>query len=269
MNFKHSKQKITVKYIDKYFSSLLDGAKKRPLYALIGLINIVVFHYAILRLWFFLYDSTGRNQAPLTQGILINIGLILFFSIPHSVFLSSKFKKWLFRYIPSDSFGVFYSLHASLGIILMDLFWVDLGGDFYHADGYAAMIFNILYALSWLFMGWAMWSTGPFRQSGIEQWLLGLRGRVLKLELRKDGAYALCRHPIYASFLAMIWTTPHMSYGHLLLSLSWSFYIIYGAGLKEKRLMRNQLYAQYAAHTPSFPFFPHIAEKTLLKLWRA
>ena len=204
----------------------------------------------------------------LEKAILINSALVLFFSIPHSYFLTSGFKKWLFRHIPTDAFGVFYSLHASLGIILMDRYWVSFGENFYEITGPMLHVFQVLYGASWLFMGWAMLSTGPLRQSGIEQWLLGLQGRAMKFDIKKDGAYALCRHPIYASFLAMIWTTPHMSLGHLFLSISWSVYIIYGAGLKEKRLMKNKGYQSYALKTPSFPFIPTTIENLFLKLWR-
>ncbi len=244
------------------------GVRKRPLYFLIGLLNVFIFHYAIWRLWFFLYDSAGRNEASPIIGILINSLLLIFFSIPHSYFLTTRFKKWLFQYIPQDSFGVFYSLHASVGIILMDRYWVSFGGDFYHIEGPLRMISQVLFALSWVFMGWAMISTGPLRQSGIEQWLLGLQNKTIKLDIKKDGAYALCRHPIYASFLAMIWTTPNMSIGHLFLSISWTIYIIYGAGLKEKRLMKNKGYHSYAMTTPSFPFLPTSIDQVFLKLWR-
>ncbi len=271
MNSKHYHHNLKDKNHPLKFSlgQIVQGAKSRPLYFLIGMINVIIFHIAIIRLWFFLYDSSGRNEGPLLHALIINSLLVLFFSVPHSYFLTGRFKKWLFRYIPTDSFGVFYSLHASIAILLMDRYWVSMGGDFYHAQGVATSLFQVLYGASWLFMGWAMWSTGPFRQSGIEQWVLGLKGRVIKLDLKKDGAYALCRHPIYASFLAMIWTTPNMSYGHLFLSLSWSFYIIYGAGLKEKRLMRNRAYLDYASKIPSFPFLPQFAERMILKLWRA
>jgi protein-S-isoprenylcysteine O-methyltransferase Ste14 len=242
----------------------------KPIFIFTGVINILLFHYAIFRLFMFLYDSSGRQTFDsLPLSLLVNTLLVLFFSAPHSLLLNSKIKTKFLKVIPNSLYSTFYSLHSCLGIVLMDTYWADLGGNLYNLSGGQEAFFNILYVLSWLFMLWAMISTGLFRQSGIEEWFLTLKGKKIKYSLSQHGAYSLCRHPIYAAFLAMIWTTPHMTYGHLFLTISWSIYILWGAGQKEKRLMRNRGYQSYAKQVTAFPFIGKVVDNFFTHiLWR-
>ncbi len=150
----------------------------------------------------------------------------------------------------------------------MDNYWVDMRPNLLPLPQWAQLIVMALYVLSWLFMFWSMFATGLFRQSGIEQWWLGLRGKQIKHELLQSGPYKLCRHPIYASFLGMIWFTPNMSIDRLYLSLFWSAYILLGASLKERRLRRNKKYQNYSQKVPAFPFVPKKWDNFLTyKIW--
>ena len=151
----------------------------------------------------------------------------------------------------------------------MDEFWITIPGNLYNFhEGAGYIFFHILYGMSWIYMAVTMLATEPFRQSGIEQWYLGLDNRPLRMNLPMSGPYKWSRHPIYASFMAMCWSTPHMTYDHLFLTIGWSAYLIYGSGLKEKRLRRNSLYREYAETVPSFPFLRGWSEKLMLKIWR-
>ena len=151
----------------------------------------------------------------------------------------------------------------------MDEYWAQMGGAFYILEGSLAQFLNVLYGLSWLFMLWAMISTGLFRQSGIEEWYLHLKGRKIRYSLATNGAYGLCRHPIYAAFIAMIWTTPNMTYDHMFLTVGWTSYILWGAGQKEKRLCRNRGYKEYSQQVAAFPFIGRLGDKFFTNyLWR-
>lgn len=246
--------------------------KTRPLFVGLGLVNIALFHFAIWRLLWFLYDSSGRQVFTSWQTALaINTGLILFFSVPHSLLLNAKVKKFFFKGMPASLYSTFYSLHSCIAIVLLDSYWMDFGDHLYlyNLQGQYLWIFRSLYGLSWLFMLWAMISTGLFRQSGIEEWYLAIRGKKIKNSLATHGAYAFCRHPIYAAFIAMIWTSPIMTYDHLFLSVGWTIYILWGAGQKEKRLMRNKSYRRYADDVMAFPFISKMFDNFLVRtLWR-
>lgn len=232
-----------------------------------GLLNVVVFHYAIYRLFIFLYDSSNRWSIEHTwMGVLINLALIMIFTIPHSWLLSSNAKKFFYQYIPTNLYPSLYSLHACISIILMDLYWVDLGIDIYNLQGANLRIMQGLYAASWLMMFWSMLSTGLFKQSGIQAWWRSINKKPQRNDLPVIGAYQICRHPIYASFIGMIWTTPHMTAGHLMISLIWGAYILYGAYQKDKRLIRNKFYQEYMQKIVAFPFIPKRLDNLLVRL---
>lgn len=240
-------------------SQIQNLLRKKPLFILVGVGNIILFHFAIIRLFYFLYDSSNRQTySSLWVTLVIDISLLIFFCAPHSFLLTSNCKKRLLQYIPKPLYATFYSLHACLAIVLLDRFWGNFGIEFYrHEFNFQTLgsySIQIPYIMSWIFMFWAMFSTGLFRQSGIEEWYKSLRNVKYKQGLAIGGAYSVCRHPIYAAFLAMIWTAPNMTGDHLLISVAWSVYIFWGAGQKEKRLMRNQTYRQYATEVTAFPF---------------
>jgi methanethiol S-methyltransferase len=242
----------------------------RPTFFLIGFFNVIIFHIAIMRLWFFLYDSSNRLEVgSMPLALLINSLLVVFFCWPHSFLLSPRVKTVLLKYIPQKLYPTIYGLHASIGIILMDNYWCDLGGNIYYLQGNMKALFDVLYTLSWLFMLWSMIATGLFRQSGIESWWKALKGQKMSYSLLSSGPYSICRHPIYAAFLAMIWTTPNMSFDRMFLALTWTFYIFAGAKIKESRLMKNRAYQTYAQTVPSFPFLPARVDQFITEtIWR-
>jgi len=242
----------------------------KPVYLLIGIINIIIFHYSIIRLFIFLYQTPQViGKADFLGALFVDTLLLLFFCIPHSLLLHAKAKQLFYQYIPKSLYPTIYSLHASIGIILMEKYWMSFGMDFYSLSGSAKLVMNGCYIFAWIFMFWSMWTTGLFSQNGIKEWWLGLRGKNLKGTLLTHGAYGLCRHPIYASFMAMIWFTPNMTYDHLFLSIAWTAYILIGAAFKERRLSRNKLYQKYSHEVPAFPFIPLSWDAFFTrKIWR-
>tara|TARA_B100001248_G_scaffold262724_1_gene261629 strand:- start:19777 stop:20547 length:771 start_codon:yes stop_codon:yes gene_type:complete len=228
---------------------------KKPVFALVGLINIAIFSYAIFRLWFFLLYMQPRvvlhND---TYKILSNLLLVAFFIIPHSLLLRAKTKVFLYRYIPKGLYYSFYSLHASLAIILLDTYWQSSNFHLYSLKGHQESFFLIFYGLSWLFMFWAMVAVGLGKQNGVEDWLRSLQNKKLQHRMPRHGPFLITRHPIYIGFLGMIWTTPYMSLDHLFLSIVWSSYILYGIARKEKILSTNKKYIEYTHKVPVFPF---------------
>jgi methanethiol S-methyltransferase len=250
--------------------NLKEHMERKSVFVTIGLFNVVFFHYSIMRLWFFLLNSSNRLILDTPYwGWAINTVLIVFFSVPHSLLLNSNVKKSLLNFIPNKLYSTTYSIHACIAITLMDTFWVDSGISIFHLPRNLESIIFVLYTLSWLFMFWSMIATGLFRQSGIEEWWKALRNENTKNPLPKNGPYKICRHPIYASFLGMIWFTPYMSIERLYLSLAWTIYILIGASLKERRLRKNKDYQVYSQNVPAFPFIPKGWDNFLTsKIWR-
>ncbi len=64
--------------------------------------------------------------------------------------------------------------------------------------------------------------------------------------------YRWFRHPIYLSFLGLIWFVPTMSYDHVLLTGIWTVYIFVGSWLKDERLQfyLGETYKDYRSRVP-------------------
>jgi protein-S-isoprenylcysteine O-methyltransferase Ste14 len=244
---------------------------KKPIFFIIGFLNVFLFHFAIYRLWHLLFNLGQRNISnSFVEAFFVDLALLIFFSAPHSLFLDSKVKRVLLNYIPKGLYYSFYSIHACLAILMIDRFWINFGpqdlfdfGDTFYRLMIAMNIF------SWIFLFAAQFSTGLFHQSGIEDWWRSLRGKKLIFKVYSEGLYKYCRHPIYAGFVLVIWCTPHMTLDHVFLSLFWSIYVAIGASLKERRLQRNKGYQEYSERVTSFPLIPKSVDNYLIKnIWR-
>ena len=69
--------------------------------------------------------------------------------------------------------------------------------------------------------------------------------------------YRYIRHPMMSAVFVALWATPHMTVGHLLLSVGMSVYILVGVHFEERTLVEEfgVAYERYQASTPRFvPF---------------
>ena len=67
--------------------------------------------------------------------------------------------------------------------------------------------------------------------------------------------YRVLRHPVYLSFLGLIWFTPVMSLDHAVLTAVWTVYIFVGSVLKDQRLLfyLGSSYQDYMTRVPGYP----------------
>jgi protein-S-isoprenylcysteine O-methyltransferase Ste14 len=65
-----------------------------------------------------------------------------------------------------------------------------------------------------------------------------MRGRQAEPpQLRQPLFYKWVAHPLYSGFVLAFWATPVMSYGHLLLALGLSAYMLIAIGYEERDLV--------------------------------
>jgi protein-S-isoprenylcysteine O-methyltransferase Ste14 len=113
----------------------------------------------------------------------------------------------------------------------------------------------VLNALGWLGVPACSFMIDHFNLFGLKQAWSGFRRR----RLAQPGfltplLYKYVRHPMMTSILVALWVTPHMTAGHLVLSLGMSVYIVIGVRYEERALLRElgQAYRLYQAATPQF-----------------
>jgi methanethiol S-methyltransferase len=63
------------------------------------------------------------------------------------------------------------------------------------------------------------------------------------------------RHPVYLSFLGLIWFAPTVTLDRALLIAVWTVYIFLGSYLKDRRLQYylGPTYREYQARVPGYP----------------
>lgn len=196
--------------------------------------------------------------------ITVDLLLLSIFTVGHTVLLRSDWRMRISKIVPAPMFFTIYGLHSAISLIMIFIFWQKLPGNIWLLSGYLKTAIEILMVISWLYMGYALFSTGAMKHIGVAQWVNHIRGKVTKYELIHAGAYHHCRHPIFLAFFGMIWFTPYMTTGHLLVTIYWSVYLYLGTLWKEEQLYRNASYREYADKVPAYPFFPKKMMKEIL-----
>ncbi len=92
--------------------------------------------------------------------------------------------------------------------------------------------------------------TGVWSFFGVRQLLGTLDGEGQTLVVH--GLYRWVRHPLYTAGLLFIWLTPVMSANLLALNIGFTVYIVLGAIVEERKLLKafGPAYAEYQERTP-------------------
>ena len=102
----------------------------------------------------------------------------------------------------------------------------------------ARAILWALFALGWFLVLLSTFLINHFELFGLQQAWLHMRGRDrAPPEFRQPLLYKWVRHPLYLGFFLAFWATPDMSYGHLLLAIGMSIYMLIAIRYEERDLI--------------------------------
>ncbi len=178
-------------------------------------------------------------EAPVATAVFIDLVLIALFGIQHSVMARQGFKRAWTRVVPVPAERSVYVLLASIVLMIMFAFWRPIDGTLWDARGTALEL--PLWAA--FFAGWGIvllstFLLNHFELFGLQQAWFHLRGRQAQPpQLRQPLFYRWVAHPLYSGFFLAFWATPHMSYGHLLLALGMSAYMLIAIVYEERDLV--------------------------------
>ena len=172
----------------------------------------------------------------------------LAFAVIHSVLAAEGVKTRLQQRLrlPPHRYRLFYVL---ISVVLAAL-WLGFVKMLPDAPGYA-----------WP-SGWHLWGRGvQVLGAALLIWSLAVIDGRLFLGLKPwpeaaepvvaRGPYAWVRHPLYLGALFVLWGDPVKSRNELHLALAASLYLLIGAWLEERRMLRtNPAYRHYRARTP-------------------
>lgn len=180
----------------------------------------------------------GGPASPVGTAIAIDVALIALFGLQHSVMARQGFKRAWTRIVPEPAERSTYVLLASAALMVLFAFWRPIEGTVWSVTNpLGETILWALFALGWGIVLISTFLLNHFELFGLQQAWLHLRGRKAEPHvLRQPLFYKWVAHPLYSGFFLAFWATPHMSYGHLLLSLGMSVYMLIAIGYEERDL---------------------------------
>jgi len=196
------------------------------------------------------------QPGSLAAALAINLGLILLWGAQHSVMAREGFKRWLTRLIPAALERSTFVLASVAALCILMYGWQPLPGELWSVESPAlvAALWGVN-ALGWAGVPVVSFLIDHFDLFGLKQPFMRWR----KQSYEKKGFvlplfYRYVRHPMMTAMLVAFWATPHMSVGHLLLSLGLSAYIAVGVHFEERSLARElgRPYRDYQKQVPKF-----------------
>jgi len=178
-------------------------------------------------------------DSPVAVAVVIDLVLIALFGLQHSVMARQGFKRAWTRVVPPRAERSVYVLVASLMLIILFLFWRPIEGTLWDARGSALeMLLWIGFGAGWGIVLLSTFLLNHFELFGLQQAWFHVQGRTAaEPQMRQPLFYRYVRHPLYSGFFLAFWSTPHMTYGHLLLAAGLSLYMLIAIRYEEHDLV--------------------------------
>jgi protein-S-isoprenylcysteine O-methyltransferase Ste14 len=218
-----------------------------------GLGTQICFGITVYLLFLFLRNGASAESH---RWLVVDLLLAWQFCVVHSLLLLPSVRRRLVRIIPSQLYGSLFCLVTCVGLWFVFAYWRGSSAIVWNATGFARLAVLSGFYASWAALFYSLRLTGIGYQTGWTQWLYWLRRQSLPLrEFEAQGAYRWLRHPVYLSFLGLIWFTPRMSADHAVLTGTWTVYVLIGSCLKDRRLefYLGDSYREYASGVPGYP----------------
>ena len=218
-----------------------------------GAATQLIFLWTVVELFQFLRfgSSSSHSFSPFRD-----LCLALFFALPHSVLLVPAVNKWMRRSFPGELLGCVHCLTTCFSLLVLFRLWTPSHAAIWQMHGTAEQLMLLGFYGSWVALFYSLYLTGMGYQTGLLPWWCWVNGK--KVPMRKfepTSLYRFMRHPVYLSFLGLIWFTPHMTMDHAMLTIVWTAYIYVGSYMKDKRLEHfiGAPYRDYASRVTGFP----------------
>ncbi|MDA3945459.1 MAG: isoprenylcysteine carboxylmethyltransferase family protein [Helicobacteraceae bacterium] len=240
-------------------------------YSVIGyVLSISTLSFLILWVypWKFMQFNIDTPVINLeVNPVLINISLLLFFALQHSIMARSFFKEGLLKNVSNTVKSASYSVASSLCLILMFYFWQPIDGYIWNVqNGVISWSITTLYVVGWLVAFLATFIIDHFELFGLHQGYRAFKNiPEPKIKFQISYLYKYIRHPVQAGTLVGLWATPSMSYSHLVLSVGMTIYVFIGLHYEEKSLITTfgKEYDDYMKNTPMLIPFINTKNRSL------
>lgn len=200
---------------------------------------------------------TGLDSKPTSSfgyALGVNMGMLLLFSLQHSIMARPAFKKWWTKIVPEPIERSTYVLLSSLCLILIFWQWQPMGGILWSIDSEVGRM--ILHGISLLGFGIVLISTfliNHFDLFGLRQvWLYFMGKKYEHLPFKTPFFYKYVRHPLYLGWMIAFWAAPVMTAAHFLFAALCTGYMLSAIQFEERDLINvfGDKYLRYKQMAP-------------------
>ena len=201
----------------------------------------VLFISSLLLLVYAYFVTFGRVPPPGPAGraVLIDVVLFSIFALHHSLFARSRLKLWMTRLVASDLERSVYTWIASLLLIAVVLLWQAVPGALYEVRGFWAIPFYAIQCIGVLLTVRSSSTLGILDLAGVHQAQDIVDSSKAHVPLVTTGLYGFVRHPLYFSWLLVVFATPHMTLTRLTFAIVSSTYLGIAIPFEERGLIRT------------------------------
>ncbi len=227
--------------------------KRRAIGIAAGIGTHLLFAFTVWHLFWFL---KGRPGLTSDNWLVMDALLSVQFAIPHSILLLPTIRRRISTVVGSPFYGLLFCVATCASLLLVFAFWRTSVTSVWALSGFGKIAISSAFIGAWVALLYSINLTGLGYQTGLTPWLAWLYGRDQpRRGFQPRGAYLWLRHPVYLSFLGLVWFNPEMSLDRLLLAGIWSGYIFVGSCLKDRRMefYVGQPYREYQARVSGFP----------------
>ena len=220
------------------------------------LLFLISFVYAIGFLGNFAVPKAIDDglSTDLVTGVAKNLSLLMLFAIQHSVMARQWFKRGWTKVVPKSVERSTYVLLSSLCLLLLYWLWTPIRDVVWQCEpGWQTNLAYGLFALGWIIVFYSTLVIDHFDLFGLKQvFHLVRRADYKEVEFKQPWIYKLVRHPLYLGWLFAFWSTPVMTVGHLVFSITTTPYILVAIQLEERDLMavHGDDYRTYRTQVP-------------------
>jgi len=231
---------------DKHFTQVSRGKRFAVLiYGIAAYATaMLTILYLILDLFFYNALKHPLASIPLNQGsifltLCINLILVFLFGLQHSIMARPRFKQWWTQKIPVAGERSTYVFSSAITLATLLYFWQPMQITIWSVNniGLKHLIW-VLFGSGWIYFVLSTFAINHFDLFGLRQVYLYWKGETYQeFPFMKRWMYHFNRHPIQTGLLIGIWATPYMELSHLVLSTTFTFYILIGIALEERDLI--------------------------------
>ncbi len=218
----------------------------RGLYLLFAAVAYCIFFATFLYLIAFVgnlpFTPHTVDLGPVHGGwsaLPVDLGLIALFGVQHSVMARQGFKAWWTKIVPPPIERSVYVLITSLILMLMYVAWRPIPMTIWHVDNaIGSGVLWALFGLGWAIVLLSTFLINHFELFGLSQVYRHARSQAAAAPVfHQPLFYKLVRHPLYVGFIIALWATPSMTFGHVVLALGLTVYIVIAIRYEERDLV--------------------------------